>query len=70
MGQVDVAAEEMLVKRVGPLLHRMAGDRSYRAALLRKRAVIFTSSIVISPSTDSLPPYGYAQNEAHSNPFP
>src|SRR5260370_5563881 len=32
---IDVAAEEVFIKRVGPLIHRMSRDRGDRAALLR-----------------------------------
>src|SRR5271166_4357450 len=55
LSHIDVAAEEVFIKRVWALIHRMSGDRGDRAALLRPQRGPLKSSIVISPSTDSLP---------------
>src|SRR6266436_9862472 len=38
LAHVDVAPEEMFVERVSPLVHRMACDRSDRAALLGQQS--------------------------------
>ena len=35
---VDVAAEEVFVEGIGPLVHRMSGDRSDRTALLGQQS--------------------------------
>ena len=42
---VDVAAEEMFVERVRPLVHRMAGDRGDRAALLGQQPASSSSAL-------------------------
>jgi hypothetical protein len=42
---VDTAAEEIFVERVGPFVHRMAGDRGDRAALLGQQPASSSSAL-------------------------